>query len=442
MANPAEENPVDSIIDNIVKNSEQATEKATQIKTAVSQLGITTALLLSSLDEQGATTIAKSVAPGETDEQEATRTLVRGVIKAAIRDAGAQLELLHVRDTQLERARRLPAIDLSRICSEAQQARVSFRVLPNMLPPANIVKKVLDQPLAYYDLAEFLFPSHSFDNDLETITTITGEVVQRRRSEGKKEPLRNIGQWCQCFGRYATALQLSEAGREAIDFGTLYSYLSHVCAEFEEHPYQAVILAEAKYRRTGAMAIASGSITMQRLFGEETYLRPRLDMEIGTVLNSRDFTTFGRGKGFSKGKGRTSAWNGPVRGKGKGFAKGKGARSAPYNSAKGGSVSAAEPTNTSGQNHAELSPFYGLQAIVRKLHLHKAKVGDALVRSAKLLGWASSPDREAVVVADASLTGLGGVIFDTTSVAGADSRCSNLEWFTVVYRAPISDLWN
>ncbi|KAF4659086.1 hypothetical protein FOZ61_005015 [Perkinsus olseni] len=100
---------------------------------------------------------------------------------------------------------------------------------------------------------------------------------------------------------------------------------------------------------------------------------------------------------------------------------------------------------------AELSPFYGLQAIVRKLHLHKAKVGDSLVRSAKvfrallqsstmasttasqLLGWASSLDREAVVVADASLTGLGGVIFDTTSVAGADSRCSNLEWFTVDY---------
>ncbi|EER16855.1 hypothetical protein Pmar_PMAR004707 [Perkinsus marinus ATCC 50983] len=192
-----------------------------------------------------------------------------------------------------------------------------------------------------------MFCTPCFDNDLETITTITGEVVQPRRSDGKKEPIRNIGQWCECFVRYAVTLQLSDRGRKEVDFGTLFSYLAHVCAAFEVHPYQAVIQAEAKYRRTGAMAVASGVITMEKLFGEETYLRPRLDMEIGSVLNNRDYSP-GKGKGFGKAKGKGSNWSSaPFRGKGKGQGKGKGHRSQPYDNT---NAPSSEPPTMSSSN--------------------------------------------------------------------------------------------
>ncbi|KAF4709573.1 hypothetical protein FOZ62_018746 [Perkinsus olseni] len=333
---------VDTVITNIAQASPAAAAHLEAIKRAVNEFGLNTLTLFAAADETAVGKIATKVSPGDDDAAESAASLVRGVLNAAIKNANAQIEIFQLRDVQVERSRKTPALDLTKVCSEAQKAKLTFKVLPNTLPPAAVVKKILEQPFAYYDLAEFLFPSHVFDNDIETITTVTGEVVQRRRSDGKKEPLRNIGQWCECFIRYAVTLQLSDRGRKAVDFGTLYSYMAHVCAEFEEHPYQAVIQAEAKYRRTGAMAVASGVITMDKLFGEETYLRPRLDMEIGSVLSSREFT-FGKGKGFGKAKGKGSYWgSGPFRGKGKGQAKGKGQRSHPYDGPK-----TLSPTQTS-----------------------------------------------------------------------------------------------
>ncbi|KAF4728502.1 hypothetical protein FOZ62_006732 [Perkinsus olseni] len=344
-ADAEELSAVDTVLTNIASSSPAAVAHLQAMKQAVNEFGFSTLTLFAAADDTAITKIANKVSPGATDEAQATASLARGVLSAAVKNANAQVEILQLRDVQIERSRKVPALDLTKVCTEAQKAKSSFRVLPNTLPPVGVVKKVLEQPFAYYDLAEFLFPSHVFDNDLETITTVTGEVVQRRRSDGKKEPLRNIGQWCECFIRYAVTLQLSDRGRKAVDFGTLYSYMAHVCAEFCEHPYLAVIQAEAKYRRTGAMAVASGVLTMEKLFGEETYLRPRLDMEIGSVLSSRDFMT-GKGKGFGKAKGKGSYWSsGPFRGKGKGQAKGKGQRSHPYDAPKTSSASSSLANN-------------------------------------------------------------------------------------------------
>ncbi|KAF4759074.1 hypothetical protein FOZ63_014890, partial [Perkinsus olseni] len=99
---------------------------------------------------------------------------------------------------------------------------------------------------------------------------------------------------------------------------------------------------------------------------------------------------------------------------------------------------------------SELSAFYALQASVRKHHLQRVRVSTALVRSARifldllqqpamasttaaqLLGWVTPADSGAVVVADASLTGLGGVVFSlpsTTLTYDPDA----VEWFHVTY---------
>ncbi|EEQ99112.1 hypothetical protein Pmar_PMAR021941 [Perkinsus marinus ATCC 50983] len=346
-ANNQETSAVDTVLTNIAQASPAAVRHLDAIKKAVNEFGLSTLMLFAAADGTAVNKIAAKVSPGTTNEAESAASLVRGVLSAAIKNANAQMEILQLRDAQVERVRKTPALDLTKVCSEAQKAKSSFKVLPNTLPPAIVVKKVLDQPFAYYDLGEFMFPSHVFDNDLETITTITGEVVQPRRSDGKKEPIRNIGQWCECFVRYAVTLQLSDRGRKEVDFGTLFSYLAHVCAAFEVHPYQAVIQAEAKYRRTGAMAVASGVITMEKLFGEETYLRPRLDMEIGSVLNNRDYSP-GKGKGFGKAKGKGSNWSSaPFRGKGKGQGKGKGHRSQPYDNT---NAPSSEPPTMSSSN--------------------------------------------------------------------------------------------
>ncbi|KAF4758904.1 hypothetical protein FOZ63_006460 [Perkinsus olseni] len=99
---------------------------------------------------------------------------------------------------------------------------------------------------------------------------------------------------------------------------------------------------------------------------------------------------------------------------------------------------------------SELSPFYALQASARKHHLHRLRVGPAVAHSARvfldllqqpcmasttasqLLGWVSPDTSGAVVVADASLTGLGGVVF---ALDGTSSGCTpaSVEWFQVTY---------
>ncbi|KAF4726941.1 hypothetical protein FOZ63_011956 [Perkinsus olseni] len=322
---------VDQIIDQVSQTSPTVRPKVQAIKREVTGFGITTTLLLGKTSEATADTIAARVVTGDSDENTSLRQLVASVIKAATHEAGIQLEMLQIQEAQAERARtRSSTLDLAKLCKEAQEAKSSFKIMANVLPPTNVVKRVVEQPAAYHDLEEFMHPRHTFDGDLETITTITGEVVQRRKSDGRKEPLRSIGQWCQCFIRYAVTLQLSAVGREAVDFGTLLSYMTHICAEFQEHPYQAVIQAEAKYRRNAAMAVASGSMSLADVFGKETYIRPRLDMEIASYLTSREHSTRW-GKGFTKGKGKGAHSFGPVRAKGfSGKGKGKAQSSQPY----------------------------------------------------------------------------------------------------------------
>ncbi|KAF4704197.1 hypothetical protein FOZ63_016089, partial [Perkinsus olseni] len=226
-ANQEELSAVDTVLTNVSQASPAAVNHLDALKRAVDEFGLSSLTLFAAADATAIGKIAARVSPGTTDAEEATASLLRGVLRAAVKNANAQLEILQLRDVQVERGRKTPALDLAKVCSEAQKAKSSFKVLPNTLPPSSVVKKVLEQPFAYYDLAEFLFPSHVFDNDLETITTVTGEVVQRRRSDGKKEPLRNIGQWCECFVRYAVTLQLSDRGRKEVDFGTLFSYMAH-----------------------------------------------------------------------------------------------------------------------------------------------------------------------------------------------------------------------
>ncbi|KAF4652424.1 hypothetical protein FOL47_011088, partial [Perkinsus chesapeaki] len=188
----------------------------------------------------------------------------------------------------------------------------------------------------YIDLSEFRFPKHVFDNEVETLTTVTGEVVQHRRSDHKGATIFSIGQWFECFLRYATALQLSDVGRAQIDIGHVISYAIHIADLFTAiKSVRAVIEAEACYRNSGAMAIASGAVTMKDMFGSEAYIRPKLDMYVARALLEQPFRfsdrspRYGKGKGLGKGKGKGEGNGGKGKGKGKG--KGQGAqRSAPY----------------------------------------------------------------------------------------------------------------
>ncbi|KAF4713569.1 hypothetical protein FOZ62_026161 [Perkinsus olseni] len=269
-ANQEELSAVDTVLTNVSQASPAAVNHLDALKRAVDEFGLSSLTLFAAADATAIGKIAARVSPGTTDAEEATASLLRGVLRAAVKNANAQLEILQLRDVQVERGRKTPALDLAK---------------------------------------------------------------------------------------------LSDRGRKEVDFGTLFSYMAHVCAAFEEHPYQAVIQAESKYRRTGAMAVASGIAPM-------------------------------------------------------------------YSS--------------------ELSAFYALQASVRKHHLQRVRVSTALVRSARifldllqqpamasttaaqLLGWVTPADSGAVVVADASLTGLGGVVFSlpsTTLTYDPDA----VEWFHVTY---------
>ncbi|KAF4709572.1 hypothetical protein FOZ62_018745 [Perkinsus olseni] len=125
----------------------------------------------------------------------------------------------------------------------------------------------------------------------------------------------------------------------------------------------------------------------------------------------------------------------------------------PKHTGYGLSISAA----SSWKNYRSCDPFTAEvmatlddEASARKHHLHCIRVGPAVVQSARvfldllqlpsmasttasqLLGWVSPDDSGAVVVADASLTGLGGVVFPLGSPHLGPSS-DNVEWFHVTY---------
>ncbi|KAF4681280.1 hypothetical protein FOZ60_012348 [Perkinsus olseni] len=275
---------VQDIIQLTIQGQQGADVWGPKIVTSLEAYGIVSALLLSSISEDTIAAVTSNACEGTAaNEIDQKKHNVKTVIKGAATEAANQLRLLHERSLTEERGRaKKLAVDLPALCRTAHEAGTKISFLPNMLPPLPAMKKVHDNPLLYVDLSDFRFPKHVYDNEVETVTTITGEVVQHRRSDSKNSNIVSIGQWNECFFRYATALQL-------------------------------FIDAEASYRKSGALTVASGAISMKDMFGDEAYIRPKLDME----------ESYGKGKGF-KGKGS--------KGKG-GEGKAKGSqRSAPYSS--------------------------------------------------------------------------------------------------------------
>ncbi|KAF4718432.1 hypothetical protein FOZ62_013682 [Perkinsus olseni] len=100
---------------------------------------------------------------------------------------------------------------------------------------------------------------------------------------------------------------------------------------------------------------------------------------------------------------------------------------------------------------SDLNPFYGLQAVARKHNLFKVSLGPKVLTSAslfydllkipdmaattasQLLGWGVPDESGTVVVSDASLFGIGGVIFDLEGGPSADLTPQTLTWFSVAY---------
>ncbi|EER19166.1 hypothetical protein Pmar_PMAR028631 [Perkinsus marinus ATCC 50983] len=321
---------VQDIIHLTIQGQQDADVWESKIVASLELYGIVSALLLSSISDDTIAAVTsdacQGVAAAELDQKKHN---VKTVIKGAAQEASNQLRLLHERSLTEERGKaKKMMVDLSALCKAAHEAETKVSFLPNMLPPLPAMKKIQDNPLLYVDLSDFRFPKHVYDNQVETVTTVTGEVVQHRRSVGKNSYITSIGQWDECFFRYATALQLSDAGRKQVDMGHLVSYAIHIADLFSAvKSVRAVIDAEARYRKSGAMAIASGAISMKDMFSDEAYIRPKLDMEVSRALLqqtdrwSDQSSSYGKGKG-SKGKG--------AKGKG-GTGKGKGSqRSAPY----------------------------------------------------------------------------------------------------------------
>ncbi|KAF4737892.1 hypothetical protein FOZ62_001042, partial [Perkinsus olseni] len=100
---------------------------------------------------------------------------------------------------------------------------------------------------------------------------------------------------------------------------------------------------------------------------------------------------------------------------------------------------------------AAMAPFYALQAAARKHALRHVTLGSSICQSCRLflnvlasprltgttasqlLGWAATiEDRCSVVVTDASLQGIGGVVFDLDAPS-TDVSVENVEWFCKEY---------
>ncbi|EER06378.1 hypothetical protein Pmar_PMAR006146 [Perkinsus marinus ATCC 50983] len=335
--NAAEQhNPVNIIVDRALEGSSMAQKFGPAIKTSLERNGFATLGLMGSMNAEGCKLITDEVTADSKNLVRDT-ALVLSSLTSMIREAKQELEFLYQTELNEEKVRTRKAIvNLPKVIREAQDSSYTLSIGPNLIGSVACVKKVIDQPLAYVELNEFLLASHAYDADLETITTVTGEVVQRRKSDGKKRPIHNVGEWNQCFLRYMIALQLSATGRKSIDLGSLLSYMSQVSLLFTCHPMSVVFDAEASYRRSGAMAVAAGTVSMSQLFGSEAYVRPRLDMEINIAYNQRQQKNrpwqSQTAKGLGKGKGGKGKGVGLTSAKGKGKGKGKSPlhRSEPY----------------------------------------------------------------------------------------------------------------
>ncbi|KAF4732317.1 hypothetical protein FOZ62_013783, partial [Perkinsus olseni] len=278
---------VDVIVERALQGSSMAQKFSDAIKAALKNNGFTTLGLVSSMNAEGCKLITDEATVGSENAVRDT-ALVLSSLTSMIREAKQELEVLYQAEMSEERIKnRKATLDLSQVIHEAQNSLYTLSIGPNLIGPVAAVKKVVDQPLAYVELNDFLLPSHAYDADVETLTTITGEVVQRRKSDGKKQSILNVGEWNQCFLRYAVALQLSPTGRSNVDLGALMSYMAQVSVLLTCHAMSVVFDAEASYRRSGAMSIAAGTTSMSELFGSEAYVRPRLDMEINIAYNHR-----------------------------------------------------------------------------------------------------------------------------------------------------------